>query len=174
MFVVSSFLSDCHHTKAWTPHTLWLNYCSSILISLFPRVSWLIHYNVVHVSLLLKNLRWIQFSFFSLFERSFHHSRLLFFPLSFQYYFPLVLLSWLICYLWTLFIWILSVLFFLSTVYPYHHYLQHYFCGELLHRSPFYLSSKSNYAARIRDYFILKNLRVDFRKTENKIFSDFS
>lgn len=124
MFVVSSFLSDCHHTKAWTPHTLWLNYCSSILISLFPRVSWLIHYNVVHVSLLLKNLRWIQFSFFSLFERSFHHSRLLFFPLSFQYYFPLVLLSWLICYLWTLFIWILSVLFFLSTVYPYHHYLQ--------------------------------------------------
>ena len=78
MLVVSSFLSDCHHTKARTFQTLWLNYCSSILISLFPRVSWLIYCNGLHVTPLLKNLWWIQFSFLSLFERSFHHSCLLF------------------------------------------------------------------------------------------------
>lgn len=125
MFISSSFLSDCHHTKALEPHTLWLNYCSSILISLFPRVSWLICYNVVHVSLLLQKSSVNPSSVSLVFLKDHFIILACFFStFSFEYYFPLVLLSWLICSLWTLFIWILSVLFFLSTVYPCHHYLQ--------------------------------------------------
>lgn len=75
MLVVSSFF-----LTATTPrHELFILHGLTIAnCSLFPRVSWLIYCNVVHVTPLLKNLWWIQFSFLSLFERSFHHSCLLF------------------------------------------------------------------------------------------------
>ena len=80
---------------ATTPrHELCILYGLTITnCSLFPRVSWLIYYNVVHVTPGLKNLWWIQFSFLSLFERSFHHSCLLFPPLSFQYCFAFTTVS---------------------------------------------------------------------------------
>lgn len=47
--MVSSFHSLYHHTKAQTLNTLWLNYCSSILISLCP--DFLINLTILLMSL---------------------------------------------------------------------------------------------------------------------------